>query len=521
MKTGFGMTLTNMTLESVIGLEIHVQLKTKSKMFCGCGNDAEHAEPNTLICPICVGHPGTLPVTNKRALEFGILAAKAIGCKISDRSKFDRKNYFYPDLPKGYQISQFDEPVGVHGELNVEVPEAGENERKVARIGITRLHLEEDAAKLTHTAGGASLVDFNRSGTPLAEIVTEPDFASPTEAKAFLHELRLIMRTLGVSNADMEKGHLRCDANISMREVVDDPLTEKDSPARFNPKTEVKNLNSFRSVERALEYEIMRQSKLWEAGTPPMVTTTRGWDDDKQITVEQRVKEESSDYRYFPEPDIPPLHLTDMAIEAERHMNELPAAKRARFMEEYAFTPKDARQIVDNPYLTDWTEKVISELREWVTSADKGAHWEKEKPRFAKLVSGWLLSKLMGLMSEMSLSNDIRTIKITPENFAEFLTLLYLEKINSTAAQEILRVMIESGEVPTQVMQERGLEQVSDASDLEDVADEIISKNEKVVEDYKNGKDAAIMFLVGQMMKATKGKAKPDLAREILEGKLK
>lgn len=506
-----------MTLEPVIGLEIHVQLKTKSKMFCGCGNDAEHAEPNTLICPICVGHPGTLPATNKQAVEFGVKAAKALGCKINDRSKFDRKNYFYPDLPKGYQISQFDQPVGEKGELSIEVPDAGENERPVAKIGITRLHLEEDAAKLTHTASGASLVDFNRGGTPLAEIVTEPDFASPTEAKAFLHELRLIMRTLGVSNADMEKGHLRCDANISMREVAEDP--NDDVPTRFNPKTEVKNLNSFRAVERALEYEIIRQSKLWEAGTPPMVTTTRGWDEDKQITVEQRTKEDSADYRYFPEPDIPPLHLTEMAIEAERHMGELPAAKRARFTEEYAFTRKDARQIVDNPYLADWTEKVMSELQEWVGSSGKDIDWEKQKPRFAKLVSGWMLSKLMGLMSEMSI--EIRTIKITPENFAEFLTLLYLEKINSTGGQEILRVMIESGEVPTQVMQERGLEQVSDASDLEDIADEIIAENEKVVQDYKSGKDAAIMYLVGQMMKATKGRAKPDLAREILEGKLK
>lgn len=509
----------DMTLEPVIGLEIHVQLKTKSKMFCGCSNDADHAEPNTLICPICVGHPGTLPVTNKQAVEFGIKAAKALGCRINDRSKFDRKNYFYPDLPKGYQISQFDEPVGEEGELVVEVPEAEGKERKTAKIGITRLHLEEDAAKLTHTASGASLVDFNRGGTPLAEIVTEPDFASPAEAKAFLHELRLIMRTLGVSNAEMEKGHLRCDANISMRQVVDNPVTEKDTPPRFNPKTEVKNLNSFRSVERALEYEIIRQTKLWEAGSPPMVTTTRGWDDDKQITVEQRTKEDSADYRYFPEPDIPPLHLTEMAIEAEKTMGELPAAKRARFMDEYAFAPKDARQIVDNPWLADWTEKVMSELQEWVRSSDENVEWEKEKPRFAKLVSGWMLSKLMGLMSEMSI--DIRIIKITPENFAEFLTLLYLEKINSTAAQEILRAMIESGEQPTQVMQERGLEQVSDASDLEDVADEVIAANEKVVADYKAGKEQAIMFLVGQMMKATKGKAKPDLAREILEGKLK
>jgi aspartyl-tRNA(Asn)/glutamyl-tRNA(Gln) amidotransferase subunit B len=508
-----------MTLEPVIGLEIHVQLKTRSKMFCGCDNRAEDAPPNTSVCPICMGHPGTLPAVNAQAVRFGTLASLALNCRINPRSKFDRKNYFYPDLPKGYQISQFDEPVGIKGSLTVENPAAKGKERTVFRIGITRLHLEEDAAKLQHSGDGTwSYVDFNRAGTPLAEIVTEPDFASPSEAKAFLQELRLIMRTLGVSDADMEKGHLRCDANVSLRQVIDDPAVEQESVARFNPKTEVKNLNSFRSVERALEYEILRQTRLWEAGMPPMRTTTRGWDDDKQITVEQRVKEGSSDYRYFPEPDLPPLDMAGIESEARPKMPELPVAKRTRFREEYAFAPADAKQIVDNPWLADWVERVMSELQEWLKSSGEKESWEAAKSKFAKLVSGWLLSKMLGLMASMSI--DIRIAKVTPEDFAEFLTLIHLGKINSTAAQEVLRLMLESGQDPSQIVSERGLEQVSNVGDLELACDNAILANGKVVDDYKTGTKNAIMFLVGQVMKETRGKAKPDLVREILEAKL-
>jgi len=508
-----------MTLEPVIGLEIHVQLKTKSKMFCSCDNRAEDAPPNTAVCPICMGHPGTLPVANRQAIDFGVLASLAIGCRITKQSKFDRKNYFYPDLPKGYQISQFDKPVGVGGKMTLENPLAKEGERKVFSIGITRLHLEEDAAKLQHASDGtSSLVDFNRAGTPLAEIVTEPDFASPAEAKVFLHELRLIMRMLGVSDADMEKGHLRCDANVSLREIIDDPAIEKETVLRFNPKTEVKNLNSFKSVERALEYEIMRQTALWNAGTPPAQTTTRGWDDDRQITVEQRVKEGMADYRYFPEPDLPPLELASMEMEVRPRMPELPEAKRQRFREEYAFTPADAKQIVDNPALSDFTEKTMSELREWLSTSGEKEPWDDLKPKFAKLVSGWMLSKLLGLLAEIG--SDIRIMKITPEDFAEFLTLVHMGKINSTAAQEVLRVMLEAGQDPSQIVLERGLEQVSDVDDLELACDNVILANAKVVNDYKTGTKNAIMFLVGQVMKETKGKAKPDLVREILEAKL-
>lgn len=508
-----------MTLEPVIGLEIHVQLKTKSKMFCGCDNRAEDAAPNTAVCPVCMGHPGTLPVINRQAVEFGTLASLALGCRITKESKFDRKNYFYPDLPKGYQISQFDRPVGQGGSLTLENPLAKDGERTVFTIGITRLHLEEDAAKLQHADGGAAtLVDFNRAGTPLAEIVTEPDFASPAEAKVFLHELRLIMRTLGVSDADMEKGHLRCDANVSLRQVIDDPAIERESVARFNPKTEIKNLNSFRSVERALEYEILRQTALWNAGTPPMVTTTRGWDDDRQVTVEQRVKEGMADYRYFPDPDLPPLSLAAVEDAARARMPELPDARRRRFREEYGFGAADAKQIVDNPYLADFTERTMSELQEWLSTSGDKEPWDEARPKFAKLVSGWMLSKLLGLMAEIG--TDIRIAKVTPENFAEFLTLVHRGRINSTAAQEVLRTMLEAGQDPSQIVAEHGLEQVSDVGDLELACDNVVLQNAKVVADYRAGTKNAIMFLVGQVMKETRGKAKPDLVREILEAKL-
>jgi aspartyl-tRNA(Asn)/glutamyl-tRNA(Gln) amidotransferase subunit B len=326
------------------------------------------------------------------------------------------------------------------------------------------------------------------------------------------------MRTLGVSDADMEKGHLRCDANVSLREVIDDPALEKDSVKRFNPKTEIKNLNSFRSVERALEYEIMRQTALWNAGTPPMRTTTRGWDDDRQITVEQRVKEGMADYRYFPEPDLPPLELASVEMAVRPKMPELPEAKRARFREEYAFAAADAKQIVDNPYLAEFTEKTMSELREWLSTSGEKEDWEAQRPKFAKLFSGWMLSKLLGLLSEIG--SDVRIMKITPEDFAEFLTLVHQGKINSTAAQEVLRTMLEAGQAPSQIVAEKGLEQVSDVGDLELACDNVILANGKVVNDYKSGTKNAVMFLVGQVMKETKGKAKPDLVREILEAKL-
>jgi len=495
-----------MQLESIIGLEIHVQLKTKSKMFCGCDNTGEDQPANTTVCPICMGHPGVLPVANRQAIDWSVMSSLALNCQVSEFSKFDRKNYFYPDLPKGYQISQFDKPIGLGGYLLIETKDG------TKKIGLTRLHLEEDAAKLQHSPEGKwSYVDYNRSSTPLMEIVTEPDMRTPEEAKTFVQELRLMMRHLGVSDADMEKGHLRCDANISLRPVGQDKLY---------PKIEIKNLNSFKSVERALEYEIKRQTKLWEEMKAPEVQSTRGWDEAKQITEEQRTKEEAHDYRYFPEPDLPPLLFTPEDIEAARaRLPELPQAKRARFIDMYGLAPADAKIITEDKDLANYTEQVISELRAWLLSLEQveGTEeeiWEKNKQKLVKLVSGWLVNKLMALLNESNTS--IKNCKITPENFAEMITLIYQNKLNSATAQVVLKKMFDLGSDPSQIIEEGGLAQTSDEGEIEKIVDKIISANPDPVADYKKGKMQAIKFLVGQVMKESKGKVNPQTAEELL-----
>lgn len=514
-----------MTLEPVIGLEIHVQLKTKSKMFCGCDNHAEDAPPNTAVCPICMGHPGTLPVTNRQAVEWGVRVGLALNCTIPEHSKFDRKNYFYPDLPKGYQISQYDEPVAKNGYFEFSVPTKEKNERLSARVRITRAHLEEDAAKLLHGEDGvSSFVDFNRAGTPLVEIVTEPDFCSPLEAKTFLQELRLLMRYLKVSDADMEKGHLRCDANISLRPVIDDPKKEKGSALQLYPKTEVKNINSFRAVERALEYEILRQTRGWEEGKPPMVSTTRGWNDQKQVTEEQRTKEAAHDYRYFPEPDLPTLSLAEIAESARGGLPELPQARRRRFADEYGFSVSDARTLTDDPELADYTEQVISELAEWLRTLPEveGTNeevWTAHKSKLAKLISGWLLSKLGGLMAEEKVA--MKTLKITPENFAELIALIYGNKISSSAAQTILLQMMRTGADPSHVMEEKNLGQMSDEVGLNEVVVRVLAHHPEQIKEYKAGKVQVIKFLVGVVMKETEGRANPKRAEELLAKKMR
>ncbi|MFH1047405.1 MAG: Asp-tRNA(Asn)/Glu-tRNA(Gln) amidotransferase subunit GatB [Patescibacteria group bacterium] len=509
-----------MQLEPVIGLEIHVQLKTKTKMFCSCPNRGEQDLPNTNICPVCMGHPGVLPNVNRQAVEFGLKIAKALECQIAGASKFDRKNYFYPDLPKGYQISQFDLPVAEHGQLVCRINEGQDDEREF-RVGITRAHLEEDAAKLQHAGSGdgkVSLVDYNRGGTPLMEIVTEPDLRTPAEAKVFLQELRLMMRYLGVSNADMEKGNLRCDANISMRLKPTDPPNE-DWIAKLNPKTEIKNLNSFRSVERALDHEIKRQTKLWLDGKPPIQETTRGWDDARGTTVEQRTKEGASDYRYFPEPDLPPLDLTEMRERVA--IAELPEARRRRFMNEYGLSRADARILCDQRELGDFAERVFSELQEWSSSvASTNKSVEPLTPeRMTQLISGWLITKLNGVMTEHKMS--IRTTKITPENFAELLTMIHAGQVTGPNALEILTEMAQTGTDPSIIMQEKNLGQMGDLDELRRVAKQCIADNPKAVEDWRGGKTTAVQFLVGQVMKATRGKAPPEEVRRILEEELK
>lgn len=492
-----------MKLEPVIGLEIHIQLKTKTKMFCACANEFDITEPNKNICPICTGHPGVLPVVNQQAIILAIKAALALNLKVNEYSKFDRKSYFYPDLPKGFQISQFDKPLAGEGYLEILTSEGN----KI--FGIERLHIEEDAAKNFHQAN-FSLIDFNRAGTPLVEIVTKPDFKSPAEAKVFLQELRLIMRLLNVSDADMEKGQLRCDANISLRPSGDKKLYSK---------TEIKNLNSFRSVERALEYEIKRQTKLWEADNAPDSQGTRGWDEQKAVTVEQRDKEEASDYRYFPEPDLPPILITAKEIESiKKRLPELPNQKRQRLIGEYGFKLSEANILLSIPGLDRYAEKVYSEFLAWLESGDAvegtAAEIHKQyKEKIAKLVASWLLNNLLQLINKNNLA--IAEIKITPENMAEFLSLIFTGRVNSTAAQTILEKMFITGGDPSNIMAELDLQQAS-GSDIEDFVKEVIVENNAQVEQYKQGKTVVLKFLIGAVMKKSKGKADPQIIEDLL-----
>jgi len=505
------------TLEPVIGLEIHVQLKTKSKMFCACHNE-EATAPNVFVCPICLAHPGTLPVPNEQAVRYTILTGLALNCHINPSTKFDRKHYFYPDLPKGYQISQFDVPIAEKGFLDIVIP-AGV--RKIARIGITRVHLEEDSAKSFHSgAEGKTFVDFNRAGTPLAEIVTEPDFRSAREAKIFLQELRLIARTLGISNADMEKGELRCDVNVSLREI---DKTGSVVGLLFHPKTEIKNINSFKAVERAIEFEIQRQTKLWQTNSPPSVTSTRGWNDAKQATEEQRVKEESGDYRYFPEPDIPPLDLTALIEEIKPTLPEMPAEHRQRFVDEYSLGHEEARLVCDDPDLADFAEQMLSELFAWMDSLPEWNDAEeeilqKEKHRLARLATGWLISKLGGLMAEQGL--NIHQQKISPENFAEFITLVVKGRLSTSNGLSVLKKMMETGSDPEHIIEDHNLNLISDEEELNSIIGKIIAENPTETTRYKSGEEKLLKFFLGQLMKETGGKADPMMAKKLLEERL-
>jgi aspartyl-tRNA(Asn)/glutamyl-tRNA(Gln) amidotransferase subunit B len=515
-----------MKLEPVIGLEIHVQLKTKSKMFCSCDNPAKRGDNggedkpiNSCVCEICMGHPGTLPVTNRQAIEWSLKAAIALNCKIANESKFDRKHYFYPDLPKGYQISQYDQPFGKGGFLKI-------NNQK---IRINRLHLEEDAAKLLHPSGkNYSIVDYNRAGIPLMEIVTEPDISDPKVAGNFLRELRAIMRVLGVSNADMEKGNLRCDANISLREITNKTRINNElNTNTLNPKTEIKNLNSFRAVERALAYEIKRQRLLWEQGNPPRIQSTRGWDEAKAITVEQREKEEAHDYRYFPEPDIPPIllkHKTSnikqkciIDISAVKNsLPELPQAKRQRFVDQYGFSWADAQILTRDYNLSDYVEKVMSELLAWVESLEQEN--VVENSRLAKLAANWLINELAPRINHKSRQDRDKWKKMamTAENFAEFVALIAEGKISAKAGQQILGVMLKTGQDPSDIIAQKNLVQVGDKDKLIDIVKKVIADNPEPAAEYKSGKKIVIKFLMGAVMRETNGRANPQVVERLL-----
>jgi aspartyl-tRNA(Asn)/glutamyl-tRNA(Gln) amidotransferase subunit B len=492
-----------MQLEPVIGLEIHVQLKTKSKMFCSCENIFGDVPPNSAICPICMGYPGTLPVPNKTAIEWTQRAGAALNCKLATHSKFDRKSYFYPDLPKGYQISQYDQPFCGRGHLG--------------DIGITRIHLEEDAAKNTHpvkspdgdhgagTSDKHTLVDFNRAGTPLMEIVTEPDMRSPQEAKLFLQELQKIMRALGISDADMEKGQLRCDANISMREK---------GSMTLHPKTEIKNLNSFRFVERALQHEIERQTELWEEGKVPQESSTRGFNSKTGVTREQRSKEGAADYRYFPEPDIPPFVFTEEYLGSIRAaVTELPQARGSRLIEEAEIKSHDAQLLVDQPALADFFEACVSELDALLIDSTAAMPARSE---LTQLAANMILRHLRPLVTELA----GKPLTITPENFAELVMLSAQGKIAKNNVGKVLEEMQRTGGDPDHIIENLGLAQVNESSDIEQFVDQVIAENPDVVAKVQAGKDSALQFLVGKVMAASRGAAKPDVAQTLLRQKL-
>lgn len=514
----------DMEYEPTIGLEIHAELKTKSKMFCSCPNGLGlETEPNVDICPVCSGQPGTLPVINEEAVHMVLRAGLALGGQIGDTSKFDRKNYFYPDLPKGYQISQYDQPLVEGGYLD-----AGENDEKT-RVRITRIHLEEDTGKLTHPKGanpvkspngdnGASysLVDLNRAGVPLMELVTEPDIKSGAQARKFCQELQLIFRYLGISDADMERGQMRCEVNISLRETAEPRGndTRNHAEKKLGTKVEIKNLNSFKVVEKSIDYEIKRQAEALEAGEK-IIQETRGWDDATGETFSQRAKEEAHDYRYFPEPDLPPLKgLVALSEELKKELPELPQKRRERFIKEYNLSAADAENFVVNFELGNYFEKVASEMKNWAEDAEPKIDITKA----VKLAANYLSTELQKLIYQSGAA--FKEIKITPENFAEFIKLVAQGVVSSSGAQTVLAEMFATGADPSHVIAEKDLGQVSDEEELNKAIEDVLSANPEPVADYKKGKQNSLMFLVGKVMAATKGKANPQVVIGMLKKSL-
>lgn len=463
--------------EAVIGLEIHAELATETKMFCRCKNDPFHSEPNTNVCPVCLGLPGALPVPNKQAVDATVMVGLALHCAIANHSKWDRKNYFYPDLPKGYQISQYDLPLCGAGKLDVTV------EGEQFPVGITRIHLEEDTGTLQHPAGAKhSLVSYNRSGVPLMELVTEPDIRTGKQARLFAEEYQRILRALGVATADMEKGEMRVEANISVR------TKEQAAHKEFGTKVEVKNLNSFRSAERAIDFEIERQIKAIEAGEK-IVQETRGWHDTKQVTFTQRVKEEAADYRYFPEPDLPPLTLTAEAIETIRSkMPTMPAVKRQAYVA-LGLTEADAEVLVNDSARADY----------FATITEAGIP--------AKLAANWVI-------------NEVPDLAIPADQLVELLQLLEAGAISSKIAKDVALEMKASQKPAKVIIEEKGLKQVSDTGAIEAIIDKVLSENSAELVQYRTGKEALFGFFVGQVMRQTKGQANPQMLNELLKKRL-
>ena len=478
--------------EVVIGLEIHIQLMTKAKIFCQCSTDYIGKEPNTNTCPVCLGLPGSLPVLNKKVLEFSVRTSVALNCKINQISRFHRKNYFYPDLPKAYQISQYDTPLGVNGYMEISLPESKEKRK----IRITRVHIEEDAGKLVHegdiASSSYSLADYNRCGIPLAEIVTEPDFRSPEEAQIFLVKLRSIVQHLGVCDGNMEEGSMRCDANISLRDAKTEAL---------GIKVEIKNMNSFKAVKKALQFEVNRQKKLLTEGEK-IVQETRHWDESKNVTVSMRSKEEAHDYRYFPEPDLLPLKVgLKMIDEIKRNLPELPEARRKRFIKDYQIPEYDAEILTSSKALGDYYEKAAYSYSN------------------RKVLSNWIMGELIRYLNEKKI--EIDESPISPEKLVGMLKLIDDGVISGKMAKNVFEKMFKTGKDASQIVKESEITQITDENELFEVIDNVIKENPKSVDDFNEGKEKALNFLVGQVMRYTKGRAKPDFVFEAIKQRIK
>ena len=484
-----------MEYEVVIGIEVHAQLLTGSKMFCSCSADHAYASPNTHVCPVCLGMPGVLPVINRQAVEYALMTALALNCSVAQISKFDRKNYPYPDLPKGYQISQYDMPLSEDGWLHVEV------DGQVREIGIERVHLEEDTARLMHV-NDHSLVDFNRAGIPLMEIVSRPDIRSPEEARQYLGNLRTILRYLGVSTGNMEEGAMRCEPNVSLRLVGSDAQ---------GTKVEIKNLNSFRSVKQALEYEIERQRGLLDAGKT-VEQVTMGWDETHARTVFQRSKEFAQDYRYFPEPDLPPLVMEPVWIRAIRdRLPELPDAKRERLVREYGLTRYDAVLLTADRGVADYYEAAVACARKATDGHGTGVS--------PKAICNWIVGELFRLMRAES--REVEDVTVGPSRLVDLIILVDQGDISTTMAKAVLEEMFASGREAREIVAERGLTQISDAAELERIVEDVLDEHPGPVAQYLGGKEAVLRFLMGQVMRASRGRANPEIVLSLLRARLK
>lgn len=475
--------------EPVIGLEVHIQLKTQSKMFCGCERAYFDTEPNSHVCVVCMGMPGSLPVINRQAVLYTVMAGLALNCNIPSEAKFDRKNYPYPDLMKGYQISQFDQPFCEEGTLTIQTESGAQRD-----VQLERIHLEEDTARLIHRSdseGSYSLLDLNRAGSPLMELVTKPDIRSADEAASFLKRLRQMARYLGISDANMEKGQLRCDANISVRPK---------GVSELGTKVEIKNMNSFRSVQKAIDYEISRQISQIRAGER-IIQETRGFIDSTGETISQRSKEGASDYRYFPEPDLPPLSLTDTFIDEVRSlMPELPSSRLSRFTDQYQLTSTEAITLTDSKARSNAYEKTL----------------QIDKTVDPKEIAKWFIGEVAKHINELGVDAELSDTKVTPEQISKLVKLVESKKITNNAGREVLAEMFASGREPEHLVESLGLKQNNDTAVLESAIKEVLENNPKAIADYRGGKESAIGFLLGQTMRATKGTADANIVRDLL-----